>query len=35
MGRAAGKRISSWGFAEDLGGLKEALTAVVVSQRRS
>ncbi len=34
MGLVAGKRISSWGFAEDLGGLKEALTAVVVSQRR-
>ena len=32
MGRAASQRISSWGFAEDLGGLKEALTAVVVSQ---
>ena len=32
MGRAATKRISSWGFAEDLGGLREALSAVVVSQ---
>ena len=35
MGRAARKRISSWGFAEDLGGLKEAITAVVASQHQS
>ena len=35
MGRAASKRISSWGFVEDLGGLKEALNAVVVSRRQS
>ena len=32
MGRAASMRISSWGFAEDLEGLGEALSAVVVSQ---